>query len=341
MIGIRVDANEKIASGHVMRCLSIADALFLYHARILFITSDSFAEELITARGYDVIRLQAFTDDKEGELKQLRKVIDANQIDILLVDSYQVTFDYLKELHEKTKLVYIDDLNSFDYPVDVVINYSIDAESVDYPPNKKYLLGTQYSPLRKQFDITKHEFEQAVLDRDKGKKILIMTGASDPYNTAEKVIREILNDSALHRYQLLVVKGRFWRSDFLDGYERESVSVLENVDNMAELMIKSSMAVSAAGSTLYELCACGVPTVFFTCADNQLGNAQGFIKKEIMEYAGDVRENENVGKTIVDKLLFYHANDNKAASDSKKMFALGCGKGSERIAEELMRMIKE
>ena len=64
MIAIRVDANEQIASGHVMRCLSIADALQELGVETLFFTSDYYAEEIIEKRGFPAICLNNDWNDK-------------------------------------------------------------------------------------------------------------------------------------------------------------------------------------------------------------------------------------------------------------------------------------
>lgn len=138
MITIRVDANEYIASGHVMRCLSISDALFSLGEDVVFITADDNAKQIIDKRGFDAIVLNSDWNDKEGELDQLTSEIEQLAPDLLLIDSYQVTERYLTELHRKVKTAYIDDLNAFDYPVDIVINYSIYAEDLNYPKNKTW-----------------------------------------------------------------------------------------------------------------------------------------------------------------------------------------------------------
>lgn len=127
MIAIRVEANEYIASGHVMRCLSIADALFSLDEDVVFITADDNAKQVIDKRGFDAIILNSDWNDKEGELGSLIPEIEKLKPGILLIDSYQVTERYLTELHRKVKTAYIDDPNAFDYPTDIVINYSIYA----------------------------------------------------------------------------------------------------------------------------------------------------------------------------------------------------------------------
>ncbi len=345
MIIFRADANEYIASGHVMRCLSIADALFSLGEEVAFITSDENATEMIRKRGHKAICLNTDWNDKEGELGRIIPELDRLHPDLLIVDSYQVTHKYLETLRKHVKLAYIDDLNAFDHPVDIVINYSIYAHDMEYPENKTYLLGTKYTPLRKQFDIPEHLLAESIENRMncKIKQILITTGASDPYHLTEKIIEVIINEQDLNDYKLSVVKGRFCDAHALTrlaDQNQNRVRVLENVENMAELMLESNMAVSAGGSTLYELCACCIPTVTFSYANNQLGNVEGFSKRAIMKYAGDVRENDDISTIIVRNLLEYHRNDSERNEVINKMILLACGKGAANLAEQLLSFLK-
>ena len=331
MIAIRADANEHIASGHVMRCLSIADALFSLGEEVIFYTSDEYAIQMITNRGFKAVCLHSDWNDKDSETEAFITELKKSNPRLLLVDSYQVTHDYLEKLRKVVKLAYLDDLNSFDYPVDIVINYSIYAEDLDYPPNKTYLLGTRYVPLRKQFDINDEILDRAIKERDMNKQILIMTGAADPYQLASKIIDSILDEPNLNDYTIAVIKGKFW-NEKLSNY-RDRVKIYENVENMASLMLRSTMAVSAGGSTLYELCACCVPTVTFSYADNQLGNVNGFADRDIMPYVGDVRTTKDISTLIVRNLLTYHENNDIIINTINILRKLKFRGGAARLAK--------
>lgn len=104
MIYIRADMNMQIATGHMMRCLSIADALSSMEKSVTFILADDKALSLLKQRGYYAIVLHTDWNNMEGELPALRKVITENQIDKMLIDSYQVTEKYLKELSRFVKI---------------------------------------------------------------------------------------------------------------------------------------------------------------------------------------------------------------------------------------------
>ena len=314
-----------------MRCLSIADALAELHEQVVFITADAYGRQLIEDRGFAVICLDSRWNDMESETEKIIPELNRLSPDLLLVDSYQVTPRYMESLRENVTLAYIDDLNAFDYPADIVINYSVYAEDISYPQNKRYLLGTKYAPLRRQFDISEEVLEAAAAKRARNRQILITTGASDPYHVTDKTVNAIINEPALDDYSIAVIRGRFFDND-MTGIHPDRVRIYENVENMADLMLESTMAVSAGGSTLYELCACHVPTVTFSYADNQLGNVTGFDRRGIMPYAGDATNDNDLGKQITQNLLKFHNNPEAQTSVINKMRSLDCGKGAAHLA---------
>ena len=154
---IRADMNKVIATGHVMRTLSIADAMKSQGAKVVYITADHEADELLKRRGFEQIVLESDWQNKEAELPLLLDILKDDRPG-LLIDSYEVTKTYLSELSKHANVSYIDDLNAFIYPVDRVICYANYAHKFDYEKrygnagqNTSFLLGTDFAPLRSEF----------------------------------------------------------------------------------------------------------------------------------------------------------------------------------------------
>lgn len=124
MLYIRADMNETIATGHIMRCLSVADAAKELGSDTTFILADEQAKSLVEGRGYYAIVLGTQWDQMERELPVLKKIIFEHSIQKILIDSYQVTPKYLTELSRLLRITYIDDLNAFHYHVNVIICYA-------------------------------------------------------------------------------------------------------------------------------------------------------------------------------------------------------------------------
>lgn len=98
----------------------------------MFLVADKESSEFVEEKGYSSICLHSKWRDPNTELNQLREMIFNYQVKILFIDSYFVTKSYLAEVGKYTKVVYMDDLNSFYYPVFAVINYGINYKKFHY-----------------------------------------------------------------------------------------------------------------------------------------------------------------------------------------------------------------
>ncbi len=108
---------------------------------------------------------------------------------------------------------------------------------------------------------------------------------------------------------------------------------------MAEIMQKCDFAVSAGGNTLYELCAVGVPTVVYSIADSQLEFAKGFDKAGAAKYAGDARKDHRLVQKIITWGTAAIDNQGFRGRMSQREREAVDGKGAERIADAIMKMI--
>lgn len=340
MLYIRADANSTIGSGHIMRCLSIANALRKLGENTVFITADTEAESLIISNGFEMICLNSSWEHLNDELERLKYIIDRKGIQKLLVDSYFITADYLAKLRELVKVIYIDDLSKCIYTADILINYSICAYRFGYEERysnaTKLLIGCRYIPLREEFFHIRREQKENITD------ILITTGGSDSYNIAGTLIQEIRSKPEFEFIKLHVVVGAFnINRDMLvkmkDAYQ--NVNLYRNVTRMSELMQNCDIALSAGGTTLYELCACGTPTICFTFADNQIEGAKELDRQGLLYYTGDVRNNKEFCiKEMISKIKLLQKDSMLRKFLSDEMMTVVDGKGAGRIAEELLML---
>ena len=338
MVLIRADANAEIGTGHVMRCLSLARAFAHRGTDICFVTADQQAEALLSQQGFPSVCLNSEWTDMERELPALRKVVEAYRPELLLIDSYYVTAKYLCALSGWTKTAYIDDMNQERWPVHALVNYNIFSVVWDYSQYKrsgtKLLLSPRYAPLREEFrDLPKHEIQSKVTD------ILISAGGADPEHISEKILEEICPQLPKTRFHL-VVGALNPRLKILEelAANQQNVVLHINEHHMAALMQRCDMAVSAAGTTLYELCAAGIPAITYTLADNQLVAAKEFEAQGVMLNAGDCRENRRFMAELRERISRLAADVESRSTLSHKMQALVDGYGADRVAEELLRV---
>ena len=381
MVVIRADANSKIGMGHVMRCLSVADALLKRGEEVLFVTADDTPVPLLTKKGIPYRVLHTDYADMEAELPELLAVLReltlraespemvlpqmpsqgaespdaalAQKNTSILVDSYYVTEKYLAALKKRITTIYMDDIYAFSYPVDMLINYNIYGEEMGYEKDAafadtKLLLGTEYVPLREEFSAgAGYVQSRKVLSlgaanvtpaADGG--ILITTGGSDSFNLAGQLLMEAMKYDALKEKEYHVVSGslnpHIGELQAL-AQKHENIHIHCNVTNMAELMAESEVALSAGGSTLYELCAMGVPVIAFSFAENQERLVQTFVKRGIAQYGGNYRTDGNkmIQNTIagLETLL---EDENLRTEYREKARTLVDGKGAGRIAEAIL-----
>ncbi len=329
---IRTDMNEKISTGHMMRCLSVADSAKSKGACCVFITADDSASSLIASRGFENIVLCTDYEDMDGELDRLTGIIKSSGIRKLLVDSYSVTENYLYTLGELLDVYYLDDLNSFPYPVKAVINYSNYAQDDFYPvryPGTKYYLGCGFAPLRDAFKNPEPKYIARTV-----KNLLVMSGGSDPYG----IIPQILDKIPAGKYEtinaicgnyntrLMEIKERF--------ADRKEIHVYSKVERIWQFYAEADIAISAGGSTIYELASMGVPTVTYSFSDNQIHNVRSFDIDGLMQCAGDVRGG-NVPSRILN-LLDQLDNMEERQEKSRRLQRLIDGKGADRLADVVL-----
>ncbi len=329
MIYIRVDMNDIIATGHLMRCLAIADAAAMLGDAAAFLLADEQGADLVRAHGHHSIVLHTKWNDMEAELPALYKVIEERHITKLLIDSYQVTEKYLEQLKKHVRIFYLDDLNAFHYPADALICYANYWKKFRYQEQYKdtsLYLGTAYIPLRKAYmDCGRKKI------KPKTEQVLLLSGGTDPYHVLDRILEQMDRGSY---GRITAICGRYY-----DRYEalcskyagEENVRIRRNVSDIECDMKEADVAVSAGGTTLYELCAVGTPAISYSFADNQLGNVTKFDEDHLIDYAGDVRKDAVIGR-IVEYLEYYRQNQKERRERSHKMQKLVDGKGALRIA---------
>ncbi len=340
-IGIRADANEVIATGHVMRCLSIADALRKMGEEPLFITADDFPKAWIEQRGYSCTSLQSDWKHMDGELERLEQAIKGYGIKVLLVDSYFATKTYFEMLHDRVKTIYIDDLGKEAFNVDAVICYAGYYRELTleekYSSQVKSLLGMDYTPLRTVFsELPSKKILPEI------KELIVLSGGTDKYGFLEAFSKALLKKPLLEKVETVhIICGRYYGKYHELTQEFQGIEKLQfhkGVNDIEKYMLSADAAISAAGVTSYELCAVGVPSIIYTMADNQLRNAMFFHESGLMEYAGDLRY-DPVLERILELLegKYQRREYRRKASEAMK-YAVD-GKGVWRIAQ-LLREIK-
>lgn len=344
MFYIRADANQTIASGHMMRCIAIGKELEKMGIQVAFLCAQMEGVVFGEKYGFTCHCLQTAYNHLDTETDSIVEYLKPKKAEGILVDSYFVTEKYLHTLNQVAKVAYIDDLDKMQYPVDLLIQYGDSTQEKKVYYNEKYqqtntklLLGHKYIPLREEF--------QSVGSEQRNGSVLLTTGASDPYNIQVEFLTYLRDNekSFFEKINFDVIVGKFHK------YEKEleelaiyhkNIRIHKDVVEMAEYMRKASVCISAGGTTLFELCACGTPTVSFTFADNQIAGAEYLYKEGLVYYGGDVREGRKIlFQKIQRKVKELITNSKLQIELSKKMQYHVDGQGARRIAQEIKTLI--
>lgn len=328
MVIIRADGNAAIGAGHLMRCLTIADAI---HDKVLFVCADKESAQAAQSRGYQTVVLSTDYRNMESELPLWGNW----EPDVILVDSYYVTDRYLEGLRNLSPVVLLDDMAQHAYPVTAVVNYNAFAQQAVYAKlyqgtETMYYVGSSYIPVREQFLHRNYQVRETV------RNVLITTGGGDQDNIAGRILETL----SCYEVCFHVVTGRY------NPYEKEwqhlaqvqkKVFVYNNVENMAELMERCDLAVTAGGTTVYELAAVGVPFICFSYACNQEALAAYVGEQNIAGYAGAYHQNGEATlkqlRTCFEELIESFLLRRERSSKQKQLVD---GLGAARVAKLLV-----
>jgi UDP-2,4-diacetamido-2,4,6-trideoxy-beta-L-altropyranose hydrolase len=303
----RADASLDLGTGHVMRCLTLAQALREYGAVCHFVCreQDGNLIDLIHQRGFEVQTLpmqhssqQVPTDepflahaawlgvDWQTDAEQTKMALGDDVFDWMVVDHYALDARWEKQLRSSyRKLMVIDDLADRLHECNFLLDQNLGRISSDYsdlvPKNCQVLVGPQYALLRPEF----FEMRQYSLTRRANatfKHLLISMGGVDKDNATGQVLAALKYCSLQADLRITVVMGPHapWLANVRCKAKELSmpVEVLVGVDNMANLMAESDLAIGAAGSTSWERSCLGLPTLLVVLANNQLEGAEALVK---------------------------------------------------------------
>jgi UDP-2,4-diacetamido-2,4,6-trideoxy-beta-L-altropyranose hydrolase len=271
---IRADASIAIGTGHVMRCLALAQAWQDAGGRAVFVMSEATPaiQTRLAAESCEVLFLSSAAGTDEDSFQTI--VLARERVaDWIVVDGYQFGADYQRALNAAgCKVLFLDDYgHSQHYSADLVLNQNVCANADSYrnkEPQTRLLLGPKYSLLRREFAGWR-PWERNVSAASH--HLLVMMGGSDQENVTARVIQALVI-AGLDLETTVVIGGsnpHFAVLQELAARSGPKIRLQTDVLSMAEPMALADVAISAAGSTCWELCLLGLPALILDVADNQ------------------------------------------------------------------------
>lgn len=305
---VRADASNQTGSGHVMRCLALAEYMRPHAIDIHFVCRRLQGElhQLIEQKGFRCSLLSSDTAispqspeiaagadpllDQASDARQTASLTDA--VDWLVVDNYEIDRRWERTMRSACRrLLVIDDLANRAHDCDILVDQTFGRGADQYRSlvanECSVLTGTDYALLRPEFAAQRAAALARRNQCDGIRSVLISMGGSDPANKTLEALRVLAGSDKSACLAVTVVTGaQYAGSDapltaIANSFER--LDVKHNVSNMAELMAASDLAVGAAGTTAWERCCLGLPALAYIYADNQREVARS------LEAAGAIR----------------------------------------------------
>jgi UDP-2,4-diacetamido-2,4,6-trideoxy-beta-L-altropyranose hydrolase len=330
----RVDADARIGSGHAMRCLALAQANHRDGGKSFFLSS-SFSKGMTDRfRGEACMLLPALGCSPYGEEDARETARQAKEIGAgwIVVDGYNFDARYQECLKEEgTRVLFVDDYGHCDhYAADLVLNQNISAREGLYANrdgSTRLLLGTRFVLLRQEF-LSGAYRERTIVPE--ARNVLVTLGGGDPDNVTGKVLKAL--DSLTGIRVTVVIGGSNPHHAEIETLAHAMNAVVRmNATNMPRLMADADMAITAAGTTGYELAFMGLPSLSIVIADNQRKIAEEMERQGVSRSLGwhaDLTEGR-----IAQAVEALRRDKGSRATMSDNGHALVDGKGAKRILD--------
>jgi UDP-2,4-diacetamido-2,4,6-trideoxy-beta-L-altropyranose hydrolase len=361
-IAFRADASLQIGTGHVMRCLTLADALRERGAQSTFICRRHAGHllDLIKQRGHEAIALPPADDafiapadpfhakwlgtDWTSDAAQTSQALGEQVVDWLVVDHYALDRRWEQALRPHARrIMAIDDLADRPHDCDLLLDQNLGRQSQDYCGllncHTQTLIGPTYALLRPEFaQWRKYSLQRR--NKPQLKNLLITMGGVDQANATGQLLDALTHCELPADLCITVVMGP--TAPWLAQIQAQATvmprptQVLAGVSNMAQLMAESDLCIGAAGSTSWERCCLGLPAIQLVLADNQKGiNAA-------LELAGSVLTVQLHKLQAESPSVFAKVSRSHVLCDLSKNAAVACdGLGANKTVQWLEKVINE
>jgi UDP-2,4-diacetamido-2,4,6-trideoxy-beta-L-altropyranose hydrolase len=357
---IRTDASSQIGTGHVMRCLSLADALRGKEVSFKFVCRNHKGNliNLITRRGYEVSELLTPTRvrkhvkdnpthaswlgvDWELDAEQTLAALDSEEIDWLIVDHYALDSRWERKLRCISKrIMVIDDLADRSHDCDLLLDQNFGVSIKEYnsllPTYCKFLYGPSYALLNPVY--AQHHAKTPERDGRIRRALIYFGGGADPSNLTCLALRAF-EAKELAPIELDIVVGSAYAHERLlrvAAAQRGRACIHTQIPNLVELMSRADVAIGAGGATTWERCCMGLPSIVVSIGDNQVPACQALAEKGLIDYVGHTRA--VTPELIRQRLAVMVSKPEFLRELSTRVRALVDGKGVFRVTKAIKRV---
>lgn len=322
---IFTEGGNQIGFGHISRCSSLYDELVVRGLEVEFIIYGD-------VNDIETIQNKKFKVANWLSTDFLNNHIEDN--DYCIVDSYMASEDLYRIISKQArKSLFIDDNARIKYPEGIVVNPSLSTDVVNYPKNEAncYLLGSNYVILRMPFVQVKRETINSRV-----KEVMITFGGSDIHNLTPIILNQSVGKYPDIIFNV-VIGNTFKNIDEIKRFGSKNTNFYENAtaEDMKSIMLKSDIAITAAGQTIYELMATQTPFIPIKVIDNQNNNVAGLKEFNLVETVLDYKDTLFKEKIVLEfEKMMDFCNRKELSNKYNKVID---GLGTKRIIDALTR----
>ena len=309
VIVFRVDANEILGTGHLMRCLTLAKALKNHCREIHFICKSSKVNIFNLVKDLGFI-LHFINENLMSQLQDVQQTSDIISLlpkvpDCLVIDHYGLNYVFESKIRPYVHKVFVvDDFANTKHDCDYLLDqniFPVDRYKKLVPENCIQLIGTKYALLRNEFPINRAQVNRKSCHVN---HVLINFGGGDDRGLIEKSVLAILALELTDIYCNVILgqanPNKKYLLELLAPYEK--ITIYEHVNNIAELMVKADLAIGSGGSSVWERCCLGLPSVVIAVSDIEDQLATVCVQQNLIRYLGRY---EHVSITDINQELRY------------------------------------
>ena len=352
-IAFRTDANSEIGTGHFMRCLTLADELKKHDAETCFVARElpAYLIQMLQERGIDLYELPDVDTENTDELPhaqwlkgsqhqdamQTIEALGAANLNWLVVDHYAIDHRWETKLRKlANRILVIDDLADRQHDCDLLLDQNfyqeMDTRYVGkVPQNCKLLLGPTCALLREEF----REARKSVRPRiGEIKNVLVFFGGVDIENLTTMALKALIVLNLGLQVNVVIGRGHPHIQEIEVLCKQYNFSCHIQTKHIAVLMARADLAIGAGGSSNWERCCLGLPSIVIATAKNQV-----FISKELNTLNACIYLGwfENVNSVMLQNMiisLIYSSSTLRSISN--KAITLVDGNGAINVVKEII-----
>ena len=355
-VAFRTDASSQIGTGHVMRCLTLADSLREQGTECQFVCREHEGHLMdhISSRGYELHALPK-ADAKgssesdlahaswlgvhwQTDADQSRQALGSEALDWLIVDHYALDHRWESALRSCCKrIMAIDDLADRQHECDLLLDQNYGSSTERYaglvPADCTQCHGPEYALLKPVY--VELRAQLPARDGQVRHVLIYFGGGADTANLTHLAVQAFQAPELAHIELDIVVGASYAYQSSLEELiaQRGKATIHRQIPDLADLMANADLAIGAGGATTWERCCMGLPSIVISIAENQRPACEALSADKLIDYLGHV--DQVTSAFIRDRVLFFVKNADLLRDMSEGGMRLVDGSGTDRILNEI------